>query len=489
MRSRSGDSLCHITDARSALNAMAGPSSYHATAEQEASFTSSSPPTSSSSRPSTSSHPSASSSRSNLPQAPPPGRIPPPKGRSLHAAGQKLGLGRRKDRDKKKKDDGDEEWTLEDGAIGRASVDGEREELLSMDNSQMTEKPAKESKGKRLAHKTSQLFSRKDKDKDRPADDSQSNLNLPTTSRQTSYSSVASGESSRTNGSSNLSSNIQRPPSNPSRQSSAMSVPVEPKRQHSRRISQDSQMSWHGIQRTIRSGSSSGDSPTETHLPIPRRQSSNLSASVPALSRNALPQPGPHLAPSSMSTRMSSWFTHLISTSSSPETVVAASPEPPSPARKPTSAAASFLNAARQRAVDGVRNLLLDTEAQPDKSAELIWLMGTPHPGYVAASPLPSPSVELPDPLEERRGSGSSGRPSPPSKSDSLRPAAWPKKKDTGPMSPPNRSLGQLLTGSAISLGSPGKQDGSAESPGRRKAAGKEKEVLKWPDACEYTLA
>jgi cysteine protease ATG4 len=250
------------------------------------SFTSSSPPISSSSQPSTSSHPSSSSTHSNLPKPPPPGRQPSSKGRSLHNT--KLRLPRRKRRD----DDGEhEEWTLEDGS--RASIDGGREEFLAstedLEGTDKGKKEEKESKGRRLAHKTSQLFSRKEKEK--PNDDGQSNLSIPSTSRQTSFSSTASGESTRTTSSASA-----RPVSH---HSAATAIPF-PKKQHSRRISQDSQTSWHGIPRTGRAGSSSTESPVESNLPIPRRQSSNLSASVPSLSRNALPQPS--LAPSSMST-------------------------------------------------------------------------------------------------------------------------------------------------------------------------------------------
>lgn len=402
---------------------------------------STSPPTSSSSRPSTSSYPSSSSTHSNLPKPPPAGRQPPAKGR--------LRLGRRKESRKRTADE--EEWTLEDGS--RASMEGGREELVeSMGDSGITEKP-KESKGKRLAHKTSQLFSRKEK-----LDDSQT-LSIPSTSRQTSFSSTGSAESSQTSGSNPF----RRPVSH---HSPAAAIPA-PQRQHSRRISGDS---WHGVPRTARSGSSSTDSPAEQQT---RRQSSNLSASVPSLSRNALPQPS--LGPSSMSTRMSTWFTHLISTSTSPDTVVAAEAS-----HKPPSVAANFLNAARQRAVDGVRQLL-DTEAQPDKLTDTMWLMGLPHPGYQHLSESPvTPTTELPDVIE-RRGSGSSDRPSPPPKSDSLRPTAWPRRKESqGPLSPPNRSLGQLLAGSTASLSSP-KQD--ADSPGRKLI-----KAQKWPEECMYIV-
>lgn len=475
---------------------------------------SSSHTTSSSSRPSTASYGSSSSSRTNAPTSQPAvgEHSKSSKGPSLHPS-HKLRLGRRKEKGRKDVNDrNDEDWTLEDGSGGRGSMDMASEEILAdLEASQLTERAygegrraEKESKGMKLAKKTSQLFSRKDKD--RPPlthDDSQSTLSIPTSSRHTSFSSAASGESSRTNGYSNPSSSsiTQQPSSHPSRRPNALSGSANTR--HTRRISQDSQISWQGIKRTVRSGSNSTDSATESHLPLPQRRPSNLSASVPALSRSSMPPPTANQAmPASVSTRVSTWFTNFMSSSTTPETVTAsAAPgtgDPSSSARKTTSAAATFLNAARQRAVDGVRHLL-DTEAQPDKSTETIWLMGVPHPGYRPGTPDRSPSTQradLPNVSEERRGSDSSGRPSPPSKADSqrsdtLRPAAWAKRKDSGPMSPPSRGLGQLISGSTLSLvsGSPSKQDGGSaivDSPGRgRKATGKEKEVLRWPDACK----
>jgi hypothetical protein len=113
--------------------------------------------------------------------------------------------------------------------------------------------------------------------------------------------------------------------------------------------------------------------------------------------------------------------------------------------------------------------------------------MGIPHPGHQPGSPPRSPNLQsmgLTSPQQERRESGSSDRPSPPSNSDSLKPAGWLKRKEgNGPLSPPNRSLGQLITGSATSLGSPVKQE-SSDSPDRRKPVAKIQEVPRWPDEC-----
>lgn len=374
-------------------------------------------------------------------------------------------------------------------------------------DSQLTEVPRQEDKekkkggrGRGLAKKTSQLFARSSRDKDSAGSgavspDIGTSLQLPSSSRQNSHSSsIASGDSS-----SSRPFSLGRPSSSSSRQKS-------PRSSHSRRMSQESSGSWQAPPpRTIRSGSSSTyDSPTEiSHLPIPHRQASNLSASVPTLSRNALPQPSsvPETS-SAFPSRVSTWFSHLLPSSST--TSVSAAPLDPqnsSPQRKPASAAASFLNAARQRAVDGVRHLL-DSEATPDKCPDTIWVMGSPHPGWRPSTPSESSTPLLAEGVEElekvRQGSSSSGKPSPPSKGDqgSLRPPTW-KRKDSQPTSPPAKGLGNLFSGSTLSLAlpaaiaSPTKEGEKAmitDSPGKGKKAKPDKEIVKWPDQCEWKL-
>lgn len=230
----------------------------------------------------------------------------------------------------------------------------------------------------------------------------------------------------------------------------------------------------------------------------------NLSASVPTLSRRALPQPAPPDMAQARSgdnfpSRMSSWFSHLLPSSSyANDTQVAngstSAVNPPSPARKGPSAAASFLDAARRKAVDGMRNLL-DSEAQPDKCPDTIWVMGVGHPGWRPTTPGgKSSSVPLEGEAEtERRGSGSSGKPSPPAKLDhgGLRPTAWSRKSNAAAATTsPQKGLGGIFSSSTVSLalpaGSPSKdidgRPGAAESPGRAKRERREKEVIKWPE-------
>ncbi|WWD22424.1 hypothetical protein CI109_106915 [Kwoniella shandongensis] len=488
----------------------------------------------------------------NLPPPPPADRVPPSKGRSQgqstqHQKFKLLRKGKEKDQ-RSGSNEVDEEWTLEGGGGGtsnghgamngmkgdaasiarslspdsRQSYDSQMMEVLTSKDE--VEKKEKRSKGRGLVKKTSRLFSR-DKSGDRDGEHSGSatpSLGPGSGSRQASYSSTTSSESQSTTSGSirNHFPSLNRPPSNQSRTHS-----------HSRRASQDSQTSWQAPPpRSVRSGSSSYDSPNDVGVPIPQRQGSQLGASVPGLSRNALPQPGPSQIPSSgprsvdtFPTRMSTWFSHLLpsaSTSTITEGTSSSSSEspnqhPPSPVRKPASAAASFLNAARQRAVDGVRHLL-DTEAQPDKCQDNIWVMGVEHPGWRPSTPVKSPpdgTTFLPDMadgseiLEDRRGSGSSGRPSPPSKSDSagsgsLRPAAWSRKQkesqasipvNTSASPPPAKGFSTIFTASNLSLalpssvggGSPSK-DGTGtngmESPSKGRKDKKDKEVLRWPD-------
>jgi len=169
-----------------------------------------------------------------------------------------------------------------------------------------------------------------------------------------------------------------------------------------------------------------------------------------------------------------------------------------SPQRKSASAAASFLNAARQRAVDGVRHLL-DSEARPDECPDSMWVLGVPHPGWRPSTPIESPSLIPQESFGERRGSGSSGKPSPPGKSEqgTLRPTSW-KKKESQPISPPPKGFGNLFTGSTLSLalpaainGSPSKEGeriGAMESPSKNKRAKPVNEALKWPDQCMFSV-
>jgi cysteine protease ATG4 len=473
-----------------------------------------SPVSSTSSNPSTSTQSHGSGTAAGkLPAPPPADRLPPPKARSAGPGQSQRFTLRRKDKEKEKEkdkrkpipaEDGEEDWTIE-GTTGTGTVTGtdrrhghdvlisppskedlrtapiRLEEPVDLFDSQLTEVPSKEmekkkSRGRGLVKKTSKLFLRGGGDRDK---DISASLAPRPSERQQSYSSATSNDSAITSASS----------SNASIQMASVSR-APPPSGHSRRLSHDSQFSWQGAQ-SIRS-STSANQPTGLET---RRMSNsnNLSASVPALSRNSLPQPGQSSrGPETIPSRMSSWFTNLLPSTSS-ATIFA---------RKGPSAAASFLYAARQKAVDGVRNLL-DSEAQPDKSPDIIWVMGVGHPGYRPSSPFDSPNssaADLPTVVEgqvgKRRGSSSSGTSinvaSPSFKTDqaALRPAVWPKKRDPAQVtSPPSKGIGNLFSASSLSLAlpssSPQKDPNQLDSPGKGKR--KDREVIKWPEQCKLS--
>nr|XP_019014629.1 uncharacterized protein I206_00713 [Kwoniella pini CBS 10737]OCF53410.1 hypothetical protein I206_00713 [Kwoniella pini CBS 10737] len=527
-----------------------------------------SPPHSLSSPPQPSPDPPQSSSSSsrdtNLPLPPLADRHAPRSGRTTsHEGRNKLMKSLRKGKEREKSQqsastgDIEEDWTLEgipppssfhgvqesgttgrraSSEIGRATINDQAPWNGNGNTSRDDlDKKEKKSKGREIVKKTSRLFAR-DRDKDRTAEHDSSkvpsSLNPIPTSRQTSYSSAHSSDSQLTTGTglSTRSQNngyfptLNRPASNGSRARSPKEY-----HSHSRRASQDSTVttsSWRA--RSVKTGSSPYEF-SDHGVPIPTRQGSNLSASVPGLSRNALPQPSSQSptmtsrSPDNFPSRMSTWFSHLLpssSTSTIQESSSAPSPPsqsqstnsppalPPSPLRKPPSAAASFLNAARQRAVDGVRHLL-DSEAQPDKCQDTIWVMGVGHPGWRPTTPSRSPiPFNLPDlqddgesgnASEPRIGSADSSKTSPPSKHDAagLRPSAWSRKQKEQTQSqdnsntPPPKGFSNLFTSSTLSLalpasmtsGSPSKDGNTAvvESPGKAKSR-KEKEIIKWPE-------
>jgi cysteine protease ATG4 len=488
-----------------------------------------SPVSSTSSNPSTStqSHGSGTGTAAGkLPAPPPADRLPPPKARSAGPGQSQRFTLRRKDKDKEKDkdkrkpipaEDGEEDWTIE-GTTGTGTGTGtdrrhghdvlisppskedlrtapiRLEEPVDLFDSQLTEVPSKEmekkkSRGRGLVKKTSKLFLRGGGDRDK---DISASLAPRPSERQQSYSSATSNDSAITSASS----------SNASIQIASVSR-APPPSGHSRRLSHDSQFSWQGAQ-SIRSAPSANQ---PTGLETRRMSNSNnLSASVPALSRISLPQPGQSSrGPETIPSRMSSWFTNLLPSTSSATIFESPAtqdqqPTTSSPARKGPSAAASFLYAARQKAVDGVRNLL-DSEAQPDKSPDIIWVMGVGHPGYRPSSPFDSPNssaADLPTVVEgqvgKRRGSSSSGTSmnvaSPSFKTDqaALRPAVWPKRRDPAQVtSPPPKGIGNLFSASSLSLAlpssSPQKDSNQLDSPGKGKR--KDREVIKWPEQCK----
>ncbi|WVR03505.1 hypothetical protein IAU60_000496 [Kwoniella sp. DSM 27419] len=440
----------------------------------------------------------------------------------------------------------EEEWTMTSpptganghgSSAGRGSIDAGRRQpdsagsipppespLAGMSATGDPAKKEKRSKGRALVKKTSRLFAR-DKDKADKAIEVEgshgsSSLSPIPGTRQASYSSTQSSDSQATTSASirshNQFFNLHRPSSNHSRSKS-------PRKGHLRRASQDSDTHSRAGNRSIRYGSASvQEQPSRTSLPLPSRQASGLSASVPSLSRQGLPEPSQPQSgarsPDTLPSRMSTWFSHLLpSTSSttipegsvtSPHSSNSPSQHPPSPVRRPPSAAASFLSAARQRAVDGVRNLL-DSEAQPDKCPDTIWVMGVGHPGWRPGTPNGSPALSgLPDLADANAlkdqvvdSASSPAKPSSQAKADTggnLRPAAWARKNKEAPTSPeveaatspPAKGFSTLFTASTLSLAlpssmstaSPGKEVTGSDSPSNAKKAQNGKEVARWPE-------
>ena len=384
----------------------------------------------------------------------------------------------------------------------------------------------RESKGRRLVKKTSQLFGRKDKDKERDKERISPN---PGSSSSSVLLPIASRQSSKSSGDSQDLVNQRRPLA--SRVPSGSSTITTNGGSSGggflglRRPSQESQAAMGvftangggsgGMRQKNRTGStstydSSQDAPspllTTGQLPAQRRPSqlaSTSSSSSRTSTQQANPVPAQLPQGPSVPTRMSAWFSGLISSSAgSDSSTTTQSTEPAiSPLRSTAvnrgpSAAASFLNAARQKAVEGVRNLL-DSEAQPDRCTDPIWLMGVSHPGYSPPPPTPPFGQAMHDiPERGRPGSAGSGShegplstPPPVEREKGLRAGFQRRQLDRGQGSPA-KGLGQLFGGSTASLvGSPSKESvGRADESPNRAKKGKEKEVLKWPEQCELRL-
>lgn len=190
--------------------------------------------------------------------------------------------------------------------------------------------------------KTSRLFGRdKDKDRDKSEEPAGSSSSTLAAMRQSSSTSTDSTTSR------SITSAFTRQNSIQSRRSPRTSFGQA----HSRRTSQDSQMSWPAP-RSIRSSITPHDPPNDpqnsannTGVPIPQRQGASMSS----LSRYSLPQPNGNASrsPDTFPNKMSTWFSHLlpVSSESPPSSNYETSPS----VRKQPSVAASLFNAARQK--------------------------------------------------------------------------------------------------------------------------------------------
>ena len=103
-------------------------------------------------------------------------------------------------------------------------------------------------------------------------------------------------------------------------------------------------------------------------------------------------------------TRLSGWFSHTFSTSSTDLSLPSLLAQQGSPKGKGPSA---LLTAAKHGKghLDKAMRYLLDSDATPDKCTDPIWLLGVQHPGY--EPPLPPLPDVIASPTTHRRGSGS----------------------------------------------------------------------------------
>ncbi|KAJ3517680.1 hypothetical protein NLJ89_g354 [Agrocybe chaxingu] len=129
-------------------------------------------------------------------------------------------------------------------------------------------------------------------------------------------------------------------------------------------------------------------------ISIPRPRTRSERPAAPSSSSH-IPTPSLYASTSSTSrigdlpTRLSGWFTHTFSTSStdlSLPTLLAQHSAPPSSAAmsSPKGKSNALLTAAKHGKghLDKAMRYLLDSDAVPDKCTDPIWLLGVQHPGY-----------------------------------------------------------------------------------------------------------
>ncbi|KAI0353215.1 hypothetical protein OH77DRAFT_1554187 [Trametes cingulata] len=156
----------------------------------------------------------------------------------------------------------------------------------------------------------------------------------------------------------------------------------------------------------------------------------------------------PHYSPvsnsriSDLPTRLSGWFAHTFSSSSTDLTLPSLlSQQHLSASVSPKGKGSALLTAARHGKghLDKAMRYLLDSDATPDKCPDPIWLLGVQHPGY---EPPPPPAPDLAASPGRRNSSDSRRSPSSFRSSASSSPVA--------PNSaPPDPSLSQSLPASA----------------------------------------
>ncbi|EIW65350.1 cysteine protease ATG4 [Trametes versicolor FP-101664 SS1] len=175
-------------------------------------------------------------------------------------------------------------------------------------------------------------------------------------------------------------------------------------------------------------------------IPRPRtrseRPASDNYSSVPYYS------PGSNPRLSDLPTRLSGWFAHTFSSSSTDLTLPSLlSQQHLNAAVSPKGKGSALLTAARHGKghLDKAMRYLLDSDATPDKCPDPIWLLGVQHPGY---EPSLNPIPDLPESPGRRNSSDSRRSPSSFRSSTSSSPV-------TPSSAPPDPSLSQSLPASA----------------------------------------
>lgn len=150
------------------------------------------------------------------------------------------------------------------------------------------------------------------------------------------------------------------------------------------------------------SSTPSDESPVIVEPPSPRPRTTSERTANPPFSTSAPTRI------TDLPSRLSGWFSHTFSSSSTDLTL------PNVVANSPTTRAKSsaLLTAAKHGKghLDKAMRYLLDSDATPDKCTDPIWLLGVQHPGYEPPPPPVTPLERSSSPSSNRRRSGESKR-------------------------------------------------------------------------------
>lgn len=120
-------------------------------------------------------------------------------------------------------------------------------------------------------------------------------------------------------------------------------------------------------------------------IPRPRQPTDSTSLISAPDSLNNLSSSTTTRSIGDLPTRLSGWFSHTFSSSTTDLSLNTLLPQP-----SPKSKASALLTVAKHGKghLDKAMRYLLDSDATPDKCTEPIWLLGVQHPGYEPPSPI-----------------------------------------------------------------------------------------------------